>query len=81
MKRGFFERFVPRDQSDADSADAESMESYGKRQYNNPNTYCSYGTSLLIVFYQWHDLDMEVHKDKYIKIGIRSKDNQESGII
>ena len=44
-----FERFIPRDQSDADSVDVESAESYGKRQYNNLNVDCSYGTSLLIV--------------------------------
>ena len=31
------------------SVDAEGAGSYGKRQYNNLNTDCSYGTSLLIV--------------------------------
>ena len=44
-----FERFVSRDQSDVDSADAEGTGSYGKRWYNNLNTDRSYGTSLLIV--------------------------------
>ena len=44
-----FERFVPRDQSDVDSVDVKGAGSYGKRQYNNLNADCSYGTSLLIV--------------------------------